>query len=956
MLRMVRELWKVSSLVKVEGKIPLVLYRSRRSNLKVAVGDVPGPMVKGMISFVTETHSDDGLPHTLEHLVFMGSRHYPYKGVLDVIANRFLKVLPVYLDHLLAPNLTNSQYLTEVHHVNGDGEDAGVVYSEMQDHESEMERMVSFRRKKLMYPPNSSYGVDTGVCGMIDHDRLLESIEPIEERELENIPADFERPFQMAVPPISQEKVEKIVCPADDETKGIVELSWVGPDASDLYTSSALSVLFAYLTETAVAPLKRDFVQTDDPYCSSVGAYMLEQKNCEVVVSFSGVPTEKLEAVKDRFFDKTVADHTDAAVFDMERIGFLIDQSVKKCLSKLENNPGSMIFGALIGHQLYGEDEENSEQLRIRVNDVETYKKLKQEPPQFWQNLFSKTFKSGKLVCVMGEPSAEAVEEFSNKEDKRIEEQQKRLGKNGLVKCAETLERAIQENTANKPGDEVLRELIVKEFQKFNMFPVSTSTNATASQPGDNFIDNLPFTAVLHTIPSDFVDMVLLVDSESVPVELRHYMLLWFELMFQSPAIVDGQVLGYEDISKLTTKDLVNNSITVGVSSYYDRFVDAENYKNLAKWAEIYLKNIVFDPKRIAICAKKLYNAAADIKRDGHSVAAFLSSKQIYDTHSNASFYSHLSLEKFHKDIATEVEKDPVAVIAKLEEVRKSFLNSSINLHFACDPAKIPGEQKQNVEMWNWLSKPSKLESGNGKEVAKNIFDGSPTPWSVSALQRGKRAVAVGGTESAFLIQRTRFGHRWSEWQAGNSSLNSPIMETLLLAQYLSQCEGPLWNSVRGKGLAYDASIYVQPDTGTLTLSLYRCSQIAQAYEQTKKVVQEIISKGNLEESQFEAAKRSLVCELIGAQGSIKSVAQTALLNTLRNVDSSMILKLCSQIWYAEMSNVVDVGSKPILQLFDDSQVIRSIVVNPSKVKDMLKAFPETEVVKLEELQLGLSQ
>lgn len=56
------------------------------------------------------------------------------------------------------------------------------------------------------------------------------------------------------------------------------------------------------------------------------------------------------------------------------------------------------------------------------------------------------------------------------------------------------------------------------------------------------------------------------------------------------------------------------------------------------------------------------------------------------------------------------------------------------------------------------------------------------------------------------------------------------------------------------------------------------------------------------------------------------------------------------------MSNVVDVGSKPILQLFDDTKVIRSIVVNPSKVKDMLKAFPETEVVKLEELQLSLSK
>ena len=27
----------------------------------------------------TEAHDDDGLPHTLEHLVFMGSEEYPYK-------------------------------------------------------------------------------------------------------------------------------------------------------------------------------------------------------------------------------------------------------------------------------------------------------------------------------------------------------------------------------------------------------------------------------------------------------------------------------------------------------------------------------------------------------------------------------------------------------------------------------------------------------------------------------------------------------------------------------------------------------------------------------------------------------------------------------------------------------------------------------------------------------------
>ena len=31
-----------------------------------------------------------GEPHTLEHLIFLGSEEYPYKGVLDQIANRCL--------------------------------------------------------------------------------------------------------------------------------------------------------------------------------------------------------------------------------------------------------------------------------------------------------------------------------------------------------------------------------------------------------------------------------------------------------------------------------------------------------------------------------------------------------------------------------------------------------------------------------------------------------------------------------------------------------------------------------------------------------------------------------------------------------------------------------------------------------------------------------------------------
>uniref|UniRef100_A0A1I7Z7F5 Peptidase_M16 domain-containing protein n=1 Tax=Steinernema glaseri TaxID=37863 RepID=A0A1I7Z7F5_9BILA len=181
-----RQSWDVAVDARIAGDIPLAVYRSKRSALRVAVATVPGPMVKAAISFVTETDSDDGLPHTLEHLIFMGSRSYPYKGVLDVLANLclasgtnawtaqdhtaytvttvgskgFLQVLPVYIDHLLDPTLTDAQFMTEVHHVNGKGEDAGVVYSEMQNFESDMGALVRWARQKAMYPPGSGYSVE----------------------------------------------------------------------------------------------------------------------------------------------------------------------------------------------------------------------------------------------------------------------------------------------------------------------------------------------------------------------------------------------------------------------------------------------------------------------------------------------------------------------------------------------------------------------------------------------------------------------------------------------------------------------------------------------------------------------------------------------------------------------------------------------------------------------------
>jgi Zn-dependent M16 (insulinase) family peptidase len=129
-------------------------YVSERTGMHVVVIDQKGPKVQGYFALATEIFDDSGSPHTLEHLVFMGSKSYQYKGLLDKLASRaysntnawtatdhtaytldtagwegFAQILPVYLEHVILPTLTDEGCYTEVHHIDGEGNDAGVVYS-----------------------------------------------------------------------------------------------------------------------------------------------------------------------------------------------------------------------------------------------------------------------------------------------------------------------------------------------------------------------------------------------------------------------------------------------------------------------------------------------------------------------------------------------------------------------------------------------------------------------------------------------------------------------------------------------------------------------------------------------------------------------------------------------------------------------------------------------------------
>ena len=71
--------WQRLSQVSLTPSLPVSKWRSNLTGLTVVLSQAESPIINGYFCLATEAETEDGLPHTLEHLIFLGSEKYPYK-------------------------------------------------------------------------------------------------------------------------------------------------------------------------------------------------------------------------------------------------------------------------------------------------------------------------------------------------------------------------------------------------------------------------------------------------------------------------------------------------------------------------------------------------------------------------------------------------------------------------------------------------------------------------------------------------------------------------------------------------------------------------------------------------------------------------------------------------------------------------------------------------------------
>jgi Zn-dependent M16 (insulinase) family peptidase len=484
----------------------------------------------------------------LEHLIFMGSEKYPYKGVLDVLANRcfaqgtnawtdvdhtcytvdtagsegFLRILPVYLDHVLFPTLTEESFITEIHHITEEGADAGVVYCEMQARENEADDMMEYACKQALYPGRCSYKSETGgrlkelrelknqairdyhtayyrpenlcviVTGQIDYKELCEAVAPVVDSILnsEKIKAlpPFQRPFASQVPKPEEAKEVCIEFPAEDESSGaMVDFAWLGPLWKELQTIQALRIFLMYLTQDAVAPLHKALVDTLPALCGRVGFDLYEQTTYLIKLSLKSVDNSQLSSrdVKSEVIAvlKSVAADNGAGI-DLDRIKSLVGQVSRQHFNNIEGNPHDLYSGHLIGAFMYAPGfapdakagDESSAALRERLDAAASLDPLLKWSAAQWAELCNTWLlgpTSSPCITVIGTPSKSYGERIQADDAERIAAQKEALGEDGCKAESEKVAAAEEKNDMETP-EEVVQACPLPDASKISLIEVST--------------------------------------------------------------------------------------------------------------------------------------------------------------------------------------------------------------------------------------------------------------------------------------------------------------------------------------------------------------------------------------------------------------------------------------------------------------------------------------------------
>jgi Zn-dependent M16 (insulinase) family peptidase len=857
-----------------------------------------------------------------------------------------LAILPVYLDHVCRPTLTAEHFATEVFHIDSSsGKKSGVVYSEMTGRALSESDLLDIHLRRLLYGEGSALALECGGKPFEIEKLAIQNIKayhdyyyhpsrlsvliigptedptPIFNCIGTYLSSTAFRPLSkptVPIPPLispseipSRQQVTIQGFPSSDDAVGSVAIGFRGPPLSDLKTLVALNVLFRALCETSASPLYQAFVECNPPIANSIDYDIKFYLQTSIALVFSGIENgaatsedymsgdESDVGGEDDMPNKLSADYIGGLLQDTfehlylaeAEFSRLIEKALvrhkEKFLESLEEDASDIIYSSYLWDVMLARHLESDAgilELGKSLHLLPIFTQLQNEPPAYWMSLFKNyCLDTSHWKTVVMVPQKNFFElnpdlVFDTVREATIVEADRNPPPLSLVSSFPDMR--------EEPFDVKLPPANAF-FHSICPFPFDVRL-----VPGSMPIEKLQFL----TTETNLVNFYFCIDISSLPPDYFPYLVLFQELLFQSPIKADAATsttaaIPYQKVvefinqtflsleaavgfgnSTFSCSYLSNVFVICGTCSCPEKFIEGIHFLS-----KILRGDVVFDADRLIVIAQNLFTELTEGLRDGQEVLSAFSTRSFIKRLSSSANNSAslLAFSRIDQAISSLNQADFLKCI--IEEYHEKASSSALTTYLDnlsqllamlwTQPVIIQvGTSSDRIEEYDQLIR-QHLSFGS---VPSNRlgFIGFDSMKAVSVLPKTcsePTIIGVGGlTTTHFSITIACDACLVSH--DDKRPLSRHHFAVSLLCQLFSRTEGPFYELIRGKGLAYDAALHYAPWNRQLELFFFDCIDPKTALENILDLFRDIAK--NLDASS---------CPTIFSQDALDSARSTYL-------------------------------------------------------------------------------
>lgn len=695
--------------------------------------------------------------------------------------------------------------------------------------------------------------------------------------------------------------------PSNEDNLGSIGLAWRGAFAKDLTKVLSFHVIFKYLRETSSSPLYQNFVQIENPWATDIDYEIKPLYHTIMTLIFSGVPNrpdcESSNGLAPNLIKSMLKKVLKSLMEDMEEFG----NSIKLCLSSfelklielIEDDPYETINSYTIPELIVSSIDEDfgaaSSEFIFGGNIYQLKKiicELKEFSIDYWLSL---------LQFLIDNEPAEVVMVPDVELNDKIEKEEQDYLKNLWESSKARVSKVAQVTPYKIDGDfEVLKDSHLTPFRFYNL-------------PSELRAVELPGTGMKQIVR-------LLNFKDFIPDHLWPYLVLYQELLFQCDVdlsvcetsqelLQHSSVIPYQSLQKILNSKFNSYGINFGLENETFSLGYCEDAMSLnatlpSSTSDVMLKDAIklletiatcslFIEERVKIVAENLYNQIQDVQKDPYEVTEAILTLCLHEMSENATssppkkakiqkvFETEISIFKqktFLKKISRD-DVDSLQIVLQClnqisESVKSGLKEGSSFVQIGSSPSAL------NLEEANLAL----------KMTDKSNFDVLQLPkFGDLTLNSGLGiAYAIGDINASYLSFVIP-----CKVLPSNSICEASIKNYVgisLICQLLSVTEGPIYSAIRGRGLAYDASLTVSVWNGLLTFAVNDSNDPVAAFIEFQRLMNKINDEflsgewDVINEDSLKVAKSAFLYQMIEESATPSSMFNTCLRNYLRSI------------------------------------------------------------------------